>query len=167
MDIYSEIAEVKSPTDRRIAKLALLIFLNASEEKAGKFAINGEISSLSQAEKQDYSLGTGAVLWKAMQDWFDANDMPIKQDYQGDNNIGLTLQNYDSELAAIVIERLRMAGVPTLVVHDSFIVKEINQYFAEQVMAEAFKIMFDDTTKVPLTIEYKREGVVHKDRKTI
>lgn len=169
-DIYSEITESKSPTDRKMAKLALLIYLNASTEKDAKLAITGEFNALSPEEKKEYTLGKPSLLWHLINDYFLSEGMPIKEDYQGDNNIGLKLQNQDSELAAIVIERLRMVGVPVLVVHDSFIVQERYQYITEQVMSQCFKVMFDDGAmyaKVPLTIEYKREGIVHKDRKSI
>ena len=168
-DIYAEITDSKSPTDRKMTKLALLIYLNGDEKEA-KLAITGEFNALTQEEKKEYTLGKPSLLWHLINDYFLSEGMPIKEDYQGDNNIGLKLQNQDSELAAIVIERLRMVGVPVLVVHDSFIVQERYQHITEQVMSQCFKIMFDDGglyAKVPLTIEEKRNGIVTKQRKSV
>lgn len=168
-DIYTEITDSKSPTDRKMAKLALLIYLNGDEKEA-KLAITGEFNTLTQEEKKEYTLGKPSLLWHLINDYFISEGMPVKEDYKGNNNIGLKLQNQDSELAAIVIERLRMVGVPVLVVHDSFIVQERYQHITEQVMSQCFKIMFDDGgiyAKVPLTIEQKRNGVVTKERKHV
>lgn len=168
-DIYAEITDSKSPTDRKMAKLALLIYLNGDEKEA-KLAITGEFNALTQEEKKEYTLGKPSLLWHLINDYFISEGMPVKEDYKGNNNIGLKLQNQDSELAAIVIERLRMVGVPVLVVHDSFIVQERYQHITEQVMSQCFKIMFDDGglyAKVPLTIEEKRNGIVTKQRKAV
>lgn len=166
-DIYAEIANVKSPVDRKISKLALLIYLNAIDEKEAQFAIQGEINTLSAEEKSEYTLGKSTGVLKKMTSWFELNEMPIKKDYVGDNNIGLILQNKDSELANFIIKHLRLINVPVLVVHDSFIVPEQNQHITEQVMAESFKVMFGDRAKVPLTIEEKRNGIVTKVRKAV
>jgi hypothetical protein len=166
-DIYTEIANVKSAVDRKISKLALLIYLNAFDTRTAQLAIQGEINELSTKEKDEYTLGKAKDVLSKMIEWFEFHGMDVKQDYQGENNIGLLLQNKDSELAGFVIKHLCMINVPVLVVHDSFIVPEQNQHITEQVMAESFKMMFNDRSKVPLTIEEKRNGIVTKQRKSV
>ncbi|MBA4500845.1 hypothetical protein [Marinobacterium marinum] len=59
-----------------------------------------------------------------------------------DGNYGLYLQYKDSEIMALVLEKLVDEHVPALPVHDSVIVPTSKQRLAQKAMAEAFSTMY-------------------------
>lgn len=54
------------------------------------------------------------------------------------NNIGLKLQRWDSSIAESVVDTMTRAGVPVLVVHDSFICSKKEEAFLYDTMIKAY-----------------------------
>ena len=69
----------------------------------------------------------------------------------GTKNIGLRLQNMDSELMALILDKLQ--GVPCLPVHDSIRCRVSDMDKVEQAMIDAFKELFGQG--IPVTNDSK------------
>lgn len=64
-------------------------------------------------------------------------------------SIGLTLMNWDSKVAGYILEHMTAMGIPTLGIHDSFIVPISQKDVLRNVMRDAYVHFFGDTCTIP------------------
>jgi hypothetical protein len=113
---------------RKHVKLAINVMLNASSLPRARAALIANLSD-------DYGPMVGAQvdrLRTAIQRRFPALDSFWNTGY------GLTLQRVDADICERLQRRLRDHGVPTLSVHDSFVVPQSAREFTTGVMHEEF-----------------------------
>lgn len=114
---------------RKVAKTAFQILVNTTSLAQAYAAIRGKIESLGGPEPCTSALVVSA----------------LKQRYPEfahlwHSGLGVRLQRIDSDMAALVMCRLRAQGAPTLPVHDSFIVRLHDRDLLLKAMDEAFAL---------------------------
>lgn len=127
---------------RPVAKLAILIMLNAKRHNSVAYQLKSKLEEL----KDKTGLSKKSVgLLKSLQmvsDWEDfVNDTeshfaPIKKYFY--HNAGRWLQREDSELALSVIAHFSKKRVPVLSMHDSFIISTEYENELKKVMRKAY-----------------------------
>ena len=70
----------------------------------------------------------------------------------------MTLQNLDSNIASMVIEFMLERDIPTLVVHDSFIVPYSHMETLIRAMGEAFRRVLGTDHIIPVGVKFKSVG---------
>lgn len=159
-DVYMGILEAEEKTDsnRAIVKLAVNIMFNSLDDDKAISAIQKEINFKFNG-KQDLTLKTGAEVFKRVKSAYPQFDNVF---CNGDG-YGSVLQNYDSELAACVLDVMSGKNIPCLPIHDSFIVERQYQRVLEEAMGECFRKLFQVDVPVPVGVGYRDEfGVVQE-----
>ena len=153
-DVYMGIldAEEKTEANRAIVKLAVNIMFNSLDDKKAKQAIQSEIN-LKFKGNQYLTLRTGAEVFNRVKEAYPQFDSLF---CNGDG-YGSVLQNYDSELAACVLDVMSDKNIPCLPIHDSFIVERQHQRTLEEVMGECFRKLFQVDVSVPVGVGYRDE----------
>jgi hypothetical protein len=120
--------------ERVVIKLALLIMINAKDRRSARAALaaNLKASAATDGERanalQDASRILGAVQdnFTALQSlWF--------------TGIGLRMQRLDSDICAVVQQRMRAQGLPVLSIHDAFITWRHAEPQLRVIMKEEFR----------------------------
>lgn len=159
-DVYMGILEQEEKTDsnRAIVKLAVNIMFNSLDDDKAISAIQKEINFKFNG-KQDLTLKTGTEVFKRVKSAYPQFDNVF---CNGDG-YGSVLQNYDSELAACVLDVMSGKNIPCLPIHDSFIVERQYQRVLEEAMGECFRKLFQVDVPVPVGVGYRDEfGVVQE-----
>ena len=153
-DVYMGILEPEEKTEsnRAIVKLAVNIMFNSLDDKKAKQAIQSEIN-LKFKDKQDLTLRTGTEVFNRVKVAYPQFDSLF---CNGDG-YGSVLQNYDSELAACVLDVMADKNIPCLPVHDSFIVERQYQRTLEETMGDCFRKLFQVDVMVPVGVGYRNE----------
>lgn len=153
-DVYMGILDGDERTDsnRAIVKLAVNIMFNSLDDRKAKQAIQSEIN-LKFKDKQDLTLRTGTEVFnrvKAAYPQFDSL-------FCNGDGYGSVLQNYDSELAACVLDVMADKNIPCLPIHDSFIIERQHQRILEETMGDCFRKLFQVDVAVPVGVGYRDE----------
>lgn len=164
LDVYSGmIPDETNSVDRAIVKLAVNIMFNSKDVNKAAQAVQAEINALPTADKEKYTLGSGASVVKMV---FKA--YPQFEDVLCKNeSYGLILQNHDSNLASDIVEVFIEKGYPILIVHDSFIVKVEHMNLLCDTMGDCFRKRFDSYLPVPVGIAWKEKNEEIIQRKII
>lgn len=153
-DVYMGVLEPEEKTEsnRAIVKLAVNIMFNSLDDKKAKQAIQSEIN-LKFKDKQDLTLRTGTEVFNRVKVAYPQFDSLF---CNGDG-YGSVLQNYDSELAACVLDVMADKNIPCLPVHDSFIIERQHQRILEETMGDCFRKLFQVDVPVPVGVGYRDE----------
>lgn len=153
-DVYMGVLEPEEKTEsnRAIVKLAVNIMFNSLDDKKAKQAIQSEIN-LKFKDKQDLTLRTGTEVFNRVKQAYPQFDSLF---CNGDG-YGSVLQNYDSELAACVLDVMADKNIPCLPVHDSFIIERQHQRILEETMGDCFRKLFQVDVPVPVGVGYRDE----------
>jgi hypothetical protein len=130
---------------RDIAKLFLLLSLNASDEKKLYNAFRNELDY----DKYPYEFSNDVL--SALLDTIKEHHLDIS--HLICSGAGLRLMNIDSRICDYVIAGFVETGTPILTVHDSFIVPIGHEDRLNQLMKEAFE---DVTDKVGIKAKYNQ-----------
>lgn len=154
-DVYMGVLEPEEKTEsnRAIVKLAVNIMFNSLDDRKAKQAIQSEIN-LKFKDKQDLTLRTGAEVFNRVKVAYPQFDSLF---CNGDG-YGSVLQNYDSELAACVLDVMADKNIPCLPVHDSFIIERQHQRILEETMGDCFRKLFQVDVSVPVGVGYRDES---------
>ena len=160
IDVYSGILEdEENPVDRRIVKLGVMMMFNSNNHTTCRKAIQQQINKLSDAEKEIFTLGSAttvmALIVKAYPDF--------EHLFCNNESFGRILQNCDSHLASDILDKMIDLKIPTLVVHDSFIVAIEHMNVLCDIMGDCYRDRFGDEVIVPVSIKYKEGGVLIKE----
>jgi hypothetical protein len=117
-------------TARQIAKISFQILLNANSYPSAQAAIASKIMEVNPTG----SPPAASLVIKALKARFPA--------FQAlwHSGLGLRLQRIDSDIAAHVMKRLRSKGIPTLPIHDSFVVQQRSRGELVDAMAAGFAV---------------------------
>lgn len=153
-DVYMGVLEPEEKTEsnRAIVKLAVNIMFNSLDDRKAKQAIQSEIN-LKFKDKQDLTLRTGTEVFNRVKVAYPQFDSLF---CNGDG-YGSVLQNYDSELAACVLDVMADKNIPCLPVHDSFIIERQHQRILEETMGDCFRKLFQVDVPVPVGVGYRDE----------
>lgn len=153
-DVYMGVLEPEEKTEsnRAIVKLAVNIMFNSLDDRKAKQAIQSEIN-LKFKDRQDLTLRTGTEVFNRVKQAYPQFDSLF---CNGDG-YGSVLQNYDSELAACVLDVMADKNIPCLPVHDSFIIERQHQRILEETMGDCFRKLFQVDVPVPVGVGYRDE----------
>jgi hypothetical protein len=153
-DVYMGILneEEKTESNRAIVKLAVNIMFNSLDEAKAISAIQKEIN-FKFKDRDDFTLKTGKEVFNRVKNAYPEFDSVF---CNGDG-YGSVLQNYDSELAACVLDVMVNKNIPCLPVHDSFIVERKHQRTLEDAMGDSFRKLFQVDVMVPVGVGYRNE----------
>lgn len=113
-------------------------------------ALDGDAKPLLlQASKEDKSALPPGLTFQQYLALLQSHLAPIAEWFGSD--AGMTLQREDSDLAVSILQRLDQAGIVSLPVHDSFIVKQSEATTLRQIMTECFfdRYRFNPVIKSP------------------
>lgn len=113
-------------------------------------ALDGDAKPLRlQASKEDKSALPPGMSFQQYLGLLQSHLAPIAKWFGSD--AGMTLQREDSDLAVSILQRLDQAGIVSLPVHDSFIVKQSEVTTLRQIMTECFfdRYRFNPVIKSP------------------
>lgn len=159
-DVYMGILDDNEKTDsnRAIVKLAVNIMFNSLDDDNAIGAIQQEIN-FKFKDKSDLTIRTGKEVFKRVKQAYPQFDNVF---CQGDG-YGSVLQNYDSELAACILDVMYSKNIPCLPIHDSFIVERQHQRTLEEAMGNCFRKLFQVDVPVPVGVGYRDEfGIVQE-----
>lgn len=153
-DVYMGILEQQEKTDsnRAIVKLAVNIMFNSLDSDNAIGAIQKEINFKFKG-KQDLTLKTGTEVFNRVKKAYPE----FENVFCNGDGYGSVLQNYDSELAACVLDVMSGKNIPCLPIHDSFIVEQQYQRVLETAMGECFRKLFQVDVPVPVGVGYRDE----------
>lgn len=155
VDVYSKVIDDDSnKVERNIVKLAVNIMFNSNSHISAQRAIQSEINRLSLLEKEQFTLGSAKVVMARIFKHYPS----FEYLFCNDDDFGMTLQNFDSNIASMVIEFMLERDIPTLVVHDSFIVPYSQMETLIRAMGEAFRRVLGTDHIIPVGIKFKSVG---------
>lgn len=164
LDVYSGILEDETNTvDRRMVKLAVNIMFNCYNDDDAEGAIRKEINLLKDDDKKRYSLGGAKAVMLLIYD---------KYPQFGDffccpDSMGRILQNADSHLANDILEVMIEKNIPCLPVHDSFLVQTKNADLLSKTMGDCFRKRFGVDYLVPISLNWKEDGVAIEEKLSV
>jgi len=130
-DPYSILCEKEE--DRKLYKLVQLVAINSSDEKNAIMAIRNEFRKNGFA----YDLSNSSI--EKLINKFKVVHKPICKYLN--SGIGLKLQNLDSKITENILIDLMKEDIPTLPVHDSYIVEEQYKGKLAEKMSEKYEII--------------------------
>lgn len=139
---------------RKVVKRAINIMFNCKNRKQAYGAITKVLNSLTEEEKEQYTLGTP----KEVVDLIFKSYPEFAVDFCSSEYFGKILQNADSHLASDVIREFVRAKKPILPIHDSFITTIDNLDFLCNTMGKCFRDRFEVDVGVPMSVKYKKDG---------
>lgn len=153
-DVYMGILEPHEKTDsnRAIVKLAVNIMFNSIDDDAAIGAIQMEMNFKYKGD-ETLTLKTGTEVFNRVKSAYPQ----FESLFCNGDGYGSVLQNYDSELAACVLDVMAGKSIPCLPVHDSFIVERQYQRILESAMGECFRKLFQVDVSVPVGVGYRDE----------
>lgn len=153
-DVYMGILEPHEKTDsnRAIVKLAVNIMFNSIDDDAAIGAIQMEMNFKYKGD-ETLTLKTGTEVFNRVKSAYPQ----FESLFCNGDGYGSVLQNYDSELAACVLDVMAGKSIPCLPVHDSFIVERQYQRILESAMGECFRKIFQVDVSVPVGVGYRDE----------
>lgn len=153
-DVYMGVLEddEKTESNRAIVKLTVNIMFNSLNEDKAIDAIQKEINFKFKG-KQDLTLKTGSEVLNRVKVAYPE----FQSIFCNGDGYGSVLQNYDSELAACVLDVMASKNIPCLPVHDSFIVERQYQRTLEETMGECFRKLFQVDFMVPVGVGFRDE----------
>lgn len=154
-DVYMGILEPheKTNSNRAIVKLAVNIMFNSIDDEAAIGAIQMEMNFKYKGD-ETLTLKTGTEVFNRVKSAYPQ----FESLFCNGDGYGSVLQNYDSELAACVLDVMAGKSIPCLPVHDSFIVERQYQRILESAMGECFRKLFQVDVSVPVGVGYRDES---------
>ena len=154
-DVYMGILEPheKTNSNRAIVKLAVNIMFNSIDDEAAIGAIQMEMNFKYKGD-ETLTLKTGTEVFNRVKSAYPQ----FESLFCNGDGYGSVLQNYDSELAACVLDVMASKSIPCLPVHDSFIVERQYQRILESAMGECFRKLFQVDVSVPVGVGYRDES---------
>jgi hypothetical protein len=125
--------------DRNLCKKAFNILLNAGKHKDAQGAVANAIG-VADGMGEDRGCYDGNCRKRAtvLIDAIKASHQPISRYFH--SGIGLVLQNRDARMAEYTMMELLNRGIPSLPIHDSFIVEDRHQGVLQDVMEAAWRV---------------------------
>ena len=153
-DVYMGILEPHEKTDsnRAIVKLGVNIMFNSIDDDAAIGAIQMEMNFKYKGD-ETLTLKTGTEVFNRIKIAYPQ----FESLFCNGDGYGSVLQNYDSELAACVLDVMASKSIPCLPIHDSFIVERQYQRILESAMGECFRKLFQVDVSVPVGVGYRDE----------
>jgi len=142
-----------SPRMRGLLKELLLIALNANTKQTAIKALNKKITD-NVAAWRDTGPSSGRDFRWVRQEGVDLNNLydallnkhkPIAHNIG--TGVGLKLQNYDAEIAEVILSTCTEQGIPILCIHDGFVVPEYAWEFIEKLMELAYTQIMGNLSK--------------------
>lgn len=155
VDVYSKVIDDdENKVERNIVKLAVNIMFNSNSHISAQRAIQSEINRLSDHDKAQFTLGSAKVVMARIFKHYPS----FEYLFCNGDDFGMTLQNFDSNIASMVIEFMLERDIPTLVVHDSFIVPYSHMETLIRAMGEAFRRVLGTDHIIPVGVKFKSLG---------
>lgn len=152
VDVYSKVIDDDSnKVERNIVKLSVNIMFNSNSHISAQRAIQSEINRLSLLDKEQFTLGSAKVVMARIFKHYPS----FEYLFCNGDDFGMTLQNFDSNIASMVIEFMLERDIPTLVVHDSFIVPYSHMETLIRAMGEAFRRVLGTDHIIPVGVKFK------------
>lgn len=153
-DVYMGILEPHEKTDsnRAIVKLGVNIMFNSIDDDAAIGAIQMEMNFKYKGD-ETLTLKTGTEVFNRIKVAYPQ----FESLFCNGDGYGSVLQNYDSELAACVLDVMASKSIPCLPIHDSFIVERQYQRILESAMGGCFRKLFQVDVSVPVGVGYRDE----------
>ncbi|HAY33771.1 MAG TPA: hypothetical protein PK536_09695 [Ignavibacteria bacterium] len=119
-NVYEQLSD-GNPLLRGLYKLIALVSINSTTLKKTLEGLRSDILTRHRELLVLFNKVTDEEILGYFNRWKKAHK-PIAKYFNSD--IGVKLQNYDSQIAAGVIRHFTSKGVPVLVVHDSFVIED-------------------------------------------
>jgi hypothetical protein len=116
---------------RSLLKLVLLISINAKSKRSALGAIRGKIAE--HPDEYNWTNEENVPLSDIINAFMERHE-PIRKYFY--SNSGIKLQRIDSDIAEKVIKHFTNLNIPTLCIHDSFV---ITHAYADELKREMFK----------------------------
>lgn len=132
---------------RQLAKIAILIGMNAADEKSAAWSLGGKVNEDRKQkdikDQQFYAMMDGIDYNRVLSAVQDHNDF-IREKFFSDS--GIMLQNIDSKIMMNIVGAMGEKGHTVLCYHDSALVKKSAEQDLYNAMLIAWKDVLGDTT---------------------